>query len=258
MAAIAVKETGAPHAAGYLAPSCEAEGDIHSTLFHPEGYSLWEVEAQLGAGAELRWSEQHGDEVIFVLEGGVEVAGERCEPNAAAVIEAGVAATARALEPSRIVHFGPTSREAPIDGIYGAAPSEGRGVHVQRPDDASRVGSGEGPGAVYYADSSCPTCRVAFFEVSCDAPYVVASHTHSEDEIIRVTTGELRLGRTRVGPGMSVAIPGGYRYGFRTPGPFSFLNYRRDVSTYVSTPGSTPMVEGAAAAREMRSGQELG
>jgi mannose-6-phosphate isomerase-like protein (cupin superfamily) len=258
MAAIEVKEAGTPFENGYRAPACEADGPAQSTLFQPEGYSLWEVEAELGTGAELRWSSQHGDEVLFILDGAMEVDGQICEPKAAAIIEAGVAATARAVTPSKVVHFGPTSVNAPSAGLYGPAPTEGRRVHVARPDDATRVGSDDGPGAVYYADSSCPTCRLAFFEVSGPAPQVVGSHTHSEDEIIRVTSGELRLGRTRVGPGMSVAIPGGYRYGFRTPGAFSFLNYRRDVSTYVAAPGSEPMVEGAAAARRMRSADELG
>jgi quercetin dioxygenase-like cupin family protein len=258
MAAIEVTKSDAPFENGYLAPSCEADGQIHSTMFRPEGYSLWEVEADLDAGAELRWGSQHGDEVVFVVDGEVEVDGEACGPRSAAIIEAGVPATARVLKPSKVVHFGPTSVDAPNDGLYGPPPVEGRRVHVARPDDTTRVGSDDGPGAVYYADSHCPTCRLAFFEVSGPVAQVVGSHTHSQDEIIRVTSGELRLGRTRVGPGMSVAIPGGYRYGFRTPGAFSFLNYRRDVSTYVAAPGSTPMVEGAAAARKMRSGQEPG
>jgi hypothetical protein len=42
---------------------------------------------------------------------------------------------------------------------------------------------------------------------------------------------------------MSVAIPAGRRYGFRTPGPYRFINYRRDASTFTGAPGSEPVAE---------------
>ena len=42
---------------------------------------------------------------------------------------------------------------------------------------------------------------------------------------------------------MSVAIPAGRRYGFRTPGAYRFLNYRKDASTYTGAPGTNPVVE---------------
>src|SRR5438874_552137 len=83
----------------------------------------------------------------------------------------------------------------------------------------------------------CEPCRITFFKVSAPDARTAASHVHSEDEIIHVLSGELRVGPNVVAAGTSVAIPGNYRYGFRTPGPFSFLNYRRDASTYTAAPG---------------------
>lgn len=258
MAGLELMEADRPLQEGYLTPFCRGEGNSKSSLFHPAGYSLWELEAELGPGATLYWGATHGDEVVFVIEGELEVDGRSCPTGTAVVVEAGVAAQAHALTDSRVVHFGPASADRPTEGPLGPPLPEGQQVHVVTRADAPRVGSPDGPGATYYADSSCPTCRLAFFEVFNRGPQVVASHTHSQDEIIRVTSGQLQMGRTTVGAGMSVAIAGGYRYGFRTPGAFSFLNYRRDASLYVAAPGSAPLVEGAAAARRLRSGEELG
>src|SRR5262249_50307035 len=99
---------------------------------------------------------------------------------------------------------------------------------------------------------SCPTCRIAFFRIDSNSeePWVASSHMHSQDEIIHVLSGALQMGRDTVGAGMSVAIPGNHRYGFRTSGKFAFLNYRSDVSTTTTTPGSEPILETVDALRD--------
>jgi quercetin dioxygenase-like cupin family protein len=241
--ALDVMEADAALQDGYLAPSCDATGAVRSVLFHPEGYSLWEVRAELSAGSELSWGPEHGDEVVFVLDGEVEIAGSRCEPRTAAIVESGVATKARAVTDTQILHFGPASLAAPADGVLGPPRAEGHGVHVVRRDDARSVSDDPERGARYYADSSCDTCRIAFFQPFLDAPHVTASHIHSEDEIIHVMAGEMQVGRLTLEPGASIAIPGGYRYGFRTPGPISFVNYRANASTFTGAPGSDPVVE---------------
>jgi quercetin dioxygenase-like cupin family protein len=235
---------------GYLAPFCEASGAVRSVLFHPAGYSLWEVEAELGAGTELRWHVRHGDEVVFVIDGELRVDGVQCGPNAAAIVEADVPTTARALTDLRVLHFGPASPEPPSEGPLGPARSEGHRVHVIEQEAAALVGDPAGHGSRYYRDSTCETCRAAFFEPFDHAPFVTPSHVHSEDEIIRVLDGELRLGRMTLRPGMSIAIPGGARYSFRTPGGYSFLNYRRDAATCVVAPGTPPVLETVESARQ--------
>ena len=95
---------------GYLAPSCKATGVVRSTLFHPEGYALWQVDAELSEGAELRWDgDGHGEEAVYVLEGELDVDGVRCGPEGATIIEAGAGACMRAITETKIVHFGPSS-----------------------------------------------------------------------------------------------------------------------------------------------------
>ncbi|MBO0728199.1 MAG: hypothetical protein J2P57_03000 [Acidimicrobiaceae bacterium] len=258
MPGLVVTEADRPLQDGYTAPFCRSEGPARSTLFHPAGYSLWEVEAQLGPGAVLSWGGAHGDEVVFVVDGELEVDGRTCAAGTAVVIEAGVLAEIGAITDSRVLHFGPASAFAPTDGPLGPPRRVGQHVHVVTRPEAPLIGSPDGPGGIYYADSSCQTCRLAFFEVFNAGPQIVDSHTHSQDEIIRVTSGELHIGRTLVRAGMSVAIAGGHRYGFRTKGAFSFLNYRRDASWYVAAPGSVPVLEGVEAARRIRSAEHLG
>jgi hypothetical protein len=102
---------------------------------------------------------------------------------------------------------------------------------------------GDDPAMVNFTDSTCPTCRIAVFLGESSHALTAASHVHSEDEIIHVLSGELRFGRELISPGTSVAIPKNLRYGFRTEGPFRFLNYRRDVSNVTLAPGSEPFLE---------------
>jgi quercetin dioxygenase-like cupin family protein len=217
MADIEVMEAGAELREGYDAPACAVEGPARSVRFQPDGFSLWEVEAELGAGAELQWAPAHGDEVVYVLDGELELDGSQCGPATAVIVEAGVVAAARAT----------------------------RDVRIESPDGDH--------GSVHYADSTCDTCRVTFFENYVRSAHVVSSHTHTQDEIIRMTSGELQVGRVTLRAGMSIAIPADRRYGFRTPGPFSFLNYRRDLSMYVGAPGSDPLPETVDTARSVRS-----
>ena len=149
---------------GYFAPSCDARGPICSALFHPDGYSLWALEAELREGAELVWGDRHGDEVLYVLDGELDVQGSHCGPKDAAIVESGAAVTVRARTETRLVHFGPVSIDAPSKGLHGAPLKTGHGVHVVRAENARRLGSDDVAGATYYADANCPTCRAYLME----------------------------------------------------------------------------------------------
>jgi uncharacterized cupin superfamily protein len=254
MAGLEVMDAGASMKAGYLAPTCQAHGDARSVLFHPEQYSLWEVEAELGVDARLHWSQVHGDEVIYVLDGMLELAGHRVEKYGAAIVEAEVAAEARALTDTRVLHFGPTSPEPPAEGPFGAPRPDGHEVHIINRESAILVGDPAAQGVYYYADATCQTCRVMFFEPFATSRFVAPSHIHSEDEIIHILSGEIQVGRITLRPGMSIAVPGGTRYGFRAPIEYSFVNYRRDITTTILGPGATPSIDTAETARRRSAG----
>ncbi len=221
---------------GYLAPSCTAEGSVASALFHPGDYSLWQLSGELGAGASIRWNGTQGDEALYVLDGALEAGGQSCGPDGVIVVEAGASGTVRAITDAKVLHVGSTV--AP-DATGAAA-----GMHVVDSASGRHVRfEGHPIENNYFADSTCPTCQIVLFTVACDEAHTAASHLHSEDEIIHVLDGELQVGPQTVKAGMSVAIPAGRRYGFRTPGAYKFINYRRDASTFTGAPGSDPVVE---------------
>jgi hypothetical protein len=185
-----------------------------------------------------------------VVDGTLAVDGNTLGPGGALIVEAGVETEARVESSTELVHVGPVAAAPPADGLLGAADPSGHGLHVIPAGAANAIQFGAFA-QVSFADSTCPTCRIALFRVDgTDEPYVVGSHLHSEDEIIHVLSGALQVGPRTVAAGMSIAIPGGQRYGFRTNSAFSFLNYRADVSTVVTTPGSEPHIETVAALRQ--------
>jgi hypothetical protein len=61
--------------------------------------------------------------------------------------------------------------------------------------------------------------------------------------MIYVTEGTLRVGPDEVHAGMSIAIRGGRRYGFRTTGPHEFINYRADLATLLMGTDKVPRTE---------------
>jgi hypothetical protein len=101
---------------------------------------------------------------------------------------------------------------------------------------------------VWWADSSCPTCRISVFRVNHPAnDERELPHHHSQDEIIFLREGRLGMGARTYGPGTALSIPAGMRYAVRGVGEdYTFLNYRRDTSSYHGADGREPVVEVAA------------
>ena len=237
---------------GYEAPFCTASGGISSSFSHPEGYSQWVVASRLDPGAQLQWDTGHGDEVLHVVGGSLTVDDDRqCGSGGTVIIEANVPARVRADEPTDLVHFGPTSGDAVVGGELGPPAPDGHVVHVVGPQGIAYVDGDTGYHTVFHADSTCPTCRVTFLVTSSDGPRISPSHSHSADEIIHVTKGEIQVGRITVGTGMSIAIPANVRYGFRTRG-YEFLNYRENASFY-SRHGQPSILETADVTGAIRS-----
>jgi hypothetical protein len=198
----------------------------------PADYPLWLCILEVADGAALTWPAEHGDEGLYVIEGGLEISGERCPQGGAVIAESGVAATVRAAGASRLAHVGSHVMEPPSGGDLGPPAAGSHGIHVVGPQGWFRSGSEDRTVARWFADSTCPTCRIALFDVSSDEePGRRRQHTHSADEIIYVLAGTMRLGRRLVGAGTSLCISGGTRYAQGAgPGGCTFLNYRRDTS----------------------------
>ena len=242
----------ADKSSGYPAPYCQVSGAARGS-FEP-GHSLWVVKGALEDGATLAWGEDHGDEAIYVLSGAL-AAGERlCEAGGSVQIEAGVAARLRAVGATELVHFGPQDARPPATGPLGPAQGEDHALRIVGEREAALL-SYEGPDQTVYeqrffADGTAPTSRITFFSTASNKASFAPPHQHSQDEIIHVLSGELHVGTLVVAPGASIAIAGDARYSFTAPGPFLFLNYRRDVS-YISAPDHPPMLETVAGMKDL-------
>jgi mannose-6-phosphate isomerase-like protein (cupin superfamily) len=171
-----------------------------------------------------------------------------------------VAATVRAVEASQVVHCGSRDPAVPSDGLFGPPAAEGHGVHVVGPDGWFVSGATDGVHAVWYADATCPTCRIALFTVYNDKPGPNGglAHIHTTDEIIYVLDGSMRFGSYELMPGTSICIPANVRYAqWAGPNGCRFLNFRRDTSEqYYFEKGKEPVAlpEGGLS----RGGRETG
>jgi quercetin dioxygenase-like cupin family protein len=232
-----------PPASWTLAPQDRAR------RLSPPGVSLWLHDVTLSAGSQLCWDSRHGDEVLYVLSGSIALPGSaaRVVPTGGAlIVEAGVAYEVTVAEPTRILHMGPADPAPPSDGPYGAPLSEGHGVHAVGPGGVY-ARSEVGRDTRFFADSSCPTCRLTLMKTGRDELYVSEAHSHSQDELIHVLTGEITVGRQTLGPGDTLFVAADRRYTFTggTDG-FSFLNYRRDASLHTPVRGGSSVLEGGA------------
>ena len=64
-------------------------------------------------------------------------------------------------------------------------------------------------------------------------------HSHSEDEVIFVRDGAIKLGNRLYGPGTALAIGANVKYEFWTgPEGMSFVNFRGASPTYTTADGS--------------------
>jgi len=213
----------------------------------PPGYSLVLLEAALVPGGTVAWGPDHGDEAVYVVTGEVEVDGRRCPAGGAVVVESGVSTVLRASRATRIVHCSPADPDPPTDGLNGPAAPDGHGVHVVGPAGWFRSGAKEGVVATWYADGSCPTCRIALFKVDHHGGMVGRLHSHSRDEIIFVLDGVVALGPRRQPAGTAICVPADVTYKTAYPVATTFLNFRADVAEQRNGRHGTPIVDGALA-----------
>ena len=231
----AIDEASVPPAAAHPAGH-RAAGLRRARLLSPADFRLWLAVLELDDGGDLRSGT--GGEALYVLEGEMAVDGRACPAGGAVVIEPGVDARLEARGAVRAVHFG--SRD-------GGSAQPGHGVHVVGPRGSWTSGRLEGVEAVWFTDSTCPTCRIAFFLVSAAGAHRGPPHSHTQDEIIYLIDGSLRTGARRYGPGTALSIQGGTRYALDgPPGGHRFLNFRTGVS-YQTNAGQPPRLETAAA-----------
>jgi hypothetical protein len=213
---------------GYKAPSATFAGEATTRFAAPEGYALWVAAGTVGKGSTLEWSENHGDEALYLERGSVELDGEVCGDGGAVILERGAGAHLSFLEDSSVVHFGHSEADPAIQAADGTKSGK---VHILNGPTTVRGHTD------VFIDGNCPTCQISFQRVTGAEPAPGGSHSHSADEIMYVTNGPIRTGRAHLEAGMAAAIPADRLYSFRTDGPWQFLNYRsRPSETYRPRP----------------------
>ena len=212
---------------------CRVEGLAWSKLLSPREYAIWLVTAELQPGGTMSWNSGHREESLYVLSGALEVDGRTIPEGGAIVLEDGVPLRARAVSATKIAHFGTWAADPARHVLYGPPRESDHVAHLVGPK-GWYVSGFPGVEAKWFADSTCETCRVTFFEIDSKPGGSPGQHLHSQDELIYILKGKIFLGKRECGPGTVLCIPGDVRYSFNGgPEPYGFLNYRPDASTTV-------------------------
>ena len=222
--------------------SLNAQGDIVTrVMLAGPAHPIHLVVHDLAADARLTLAGGSVDLALFVWKGAVEAGGAQLDAKSSAVIERGASLDITAgREGASAVVFQLGERDG------GAA--AGGHVHIlphDRVPRTDRLGGNDGIGGALHSDAQCPTCSVWLHENS----YAMADketpvHSHSEDEVIFVHTGSIRLGNRVYGPGTALAIAANTKYGFFSgPDGLGFVNFRATSPTYTSGDGSVVMDE---------------
>jgi hypothetical protein len=193
----------------------------------------------IGTGETLYIGPRPTDCLVYVWQGAIEAGGHRMANGSSLVVENGgsLAITAQGGV-SQVLSF--TAARAPVTQRAGGH------VHLLPVERVARVsGMIAGVNGGMHFDSACPTCEIWLHENEFTPAFLTPEteqrgpHCHTEDEIIFVTGGQLRLGNRLYGPGTALAIHAETMYSFN-PGPkgLSFINFR------AATPGDIRRADG--------------
>ena len=222
-------------------PPAGSSGAIETrALFNRAADPIHAHAHQLAPGATLRIEGAPSDRVAYVWKGSVEAKGTTLEAGSNIVAEHGTALTVTAGgQGATLIDFATSARPAEAGA--------GGHLHLLPADRVPRIEqtAGLNIGSAIFADSRCPTCRVWLHETEFrNQDEAIAVHSHSEDELIFVTGGSIRLGNAVHGPGAALFVAADTNYGFSTgPAGLTFVNFRPSSPTYTSADGSMVMNE---------------
>jgi hypothetical protein len=186
----------------------------------------------LRSDATLRIGVKDTDCIAYVWKGAVAAGGRSLAAASSLVVEHGAAFEIKGHDDRALLLTFEAAR-AP------AAQRAGGHVHLlpaeRVPRTASLAETTSGIGGGMHANAECPTCEIWLHENRFARPDTAPSladlekgvHSHSEDEVIFVTDGHIRLGKRLYGPGTAVAIAAETFYSFAVgPDGLKFINFR--------------------------------
>ena len=189
------------------APKVEGPADVESrALFADERDPIHLKAHKLAAGAGLTIAGDPADVALFVWRGSIEAGGAKLAEKASAIVERGT---------SLMLTGGEGGATVLAFSLAAGGGNAGGHVHLLPSEQVPRtqgMGGNEGIGGAIHADSGCPTCTVWLHENSyAMADKETALHSHSEDEVIFVHTGSIRLGNRVYGAGTALVHRGAYQ-----------------------------------------------
>lgn len=231
------------------APLPEAcEGSARASLYvDPKRFPLQLHRIGLGASETVTVGPVGRSRIGYVWRGAVRAGGRDLPAGSSFIVERGRALNVEgAGEGGDVLLF--AASHDPID------PEAGGHIHLLPSADVPRNDAltDTGVRGGMHADAQCPTCGVWLHEngfpgaaepVSSE-DLTVGVHSHSEDEIIFIISGRIRLGRKLFPEGTAIAIPAETLYSF-TAGPdgMAFVNFRAGLPADIRFPGGQTMNE---------------
>jgi hypothetical protein len=182
-------------------------------------------------GDKLRVGPLASDCVAYVWHGSVAAGGRALAAGSSIIVEHGASTEIRGGDGSAQILTFFARQPSP-------RPRAGGNVHLLPSERVPRrvdLGEASAVGGGMHADASCPTCELWLHENSfpprrTDALPVDVErgiHSHTEDEVIFVTSGRIRFGARFFGPGTAIAIAAGTMYAFSYGDEgMSFINFR--------------------------------
>jgi hypothetical protein len=225
--------------AAVIAPPESATGEIETrSMFTRDRDPLHLRLHKMSPGASFKVTGNPGDRLIFVWKGEATAGGRKLAPRSSATIEFGASLTVTAgREGAQVLEFAMTER--------GPVQRPGGHVHLMPDEQVVRNQAQGGAGMSLHADSQCPTCTVWLHENEYSkADVETALHYHTEDEVMMVTSGSMRIGNRLYPPGTALAIAANTKYEFFSgPDGLAFVNFRAISPTYVKADGSMTLDE---------------
>lgn len=218
-------------------------GEVETrAMFNRDGDPIHLYLHRLAPGAEVRFVGAPTDRAFYVWKGSITAGGASLGPRSSAIVEHGASLAATACgEGATLLAF--AAKERGSEGRMGGH------VHLLPRERVPRHDSIEGNrvGMALHADAQCPTCQLWLHENDYPgADAETALHSHTEDEVIFVRAGTIRLGNRLCPPGTALAIAANTKYGFSSgPDGLSFVNFRGAAPTYVPADGSKVLDEAA-------------
>ncbi|MDG2001954.1 MAG: hypothetical protein P8J20_01350 [Novosphingobium sp.] len=219
-----------------------SQGDVRAHNYFDSGDDPLHLHLyEIADGASIRLDAGDAELSIFVWKGSAKAGDTRLNSQASALVEPGASLALSGCDGGATVLV--------FNQQEGSAAASGEGRVLLLPSEqvprTDAMGGNEGIGGALHADAHEPTPRVWLHENAFDMPdKETVLHSHSEDEVIFVLKGGIRLGNKLYPEGTALAIAADTKYGFHSgPEGLGFVNFRVSSPTYTSADGSMVLDE---------------